>query len=1238
MKKQIFFESKPFLLRKMLFRLTIFTVFSFLTTQFSFAQTWPILGNEQAISSVASSYTSIAVVNNGVDYTPYVAYTESGVPKVKKRLNDGSWVPVGANLGTNATFTQIYADPIGNLYVAYIDGSSTGNSKLAIQKYDFVNNIWSPLNPADNNTLYVSTGNVNQANSSFKGVRFSIAFDSFNTLYVAFTDAGLIPYVKKFNSDTAAWETVGSGPAASGLAALPSLAIDSTDKPWLLYTRLTGTGDANGTLALFSFNGTSWTESVNPTPIGGIRQSCIANNGKDKLCIAMFDTGNSNKTTIVYFDKTTGWSGKSNLSTRDGETISLINDTEGNVYCSYIDKYDSSAYAQVVRVHKLAAGNTSWSLSELRNSPITRGIDEPTANVSIAIGSAPYPYLVYIKANSLSVKTPIVRSYVPAPPPAVLTTNAVTNITTTTAISGGNITSDGGQTITERGVAYSNSNANPTTADSKVADIAGGVGNFSVTLSGLSPGTFYYARAYAINSGGPSYGSTIRLSTSQVADALVTTPKQVEFLNRGLVAIQKSSSSVYLSWRLLGNDPQSIAFNVYRNGIKVNSSPITTSTNYLDNTTLQNNNYSITTIINGVESQQITPVTVWPLNTFIYPGNSAPLKNNKLSVPIQIPPDGTLPDGRTYSYTANDASVGDVDGDGTYEIILKWEPTIKNDNAGGYSGKQIFDCYKLDGTRLWRIDLGINVNSGPHYNQFMVYDFDGDGKAEIILKTADGTIDGAGNVIGNSSVDYRSTSGFVQNGPEFLTVFNGLTGAAMSTINYQPSRDNTSDWGDSYGNRQDRFVSAVAYLDGARPSLIVGRGYYNRLVRAAYNWRDGQLTMLWKFDSKDPAHPEYNSYSSQGNHQMTIGDVDGDGKDEVINGSSTINDDGKPLWTYGMGHGDALNMTDMDLDRPGQEIWINLESPSNYTPLGLRQYDAKTGKTNWGIATGTDDVGRSMAADIDPNYRGYEMWGSSGGNVWDSKGNSISTSVPTYNFGIWWDGDLGRELADKNIIDKWNPTTKSSGRLFTIYQTYPVTSNNDTKSTPCLQADILGDWREETILRKSDNTELVIFTTDTPTTYRIPTLMHDPQYRVAVAWQNSGYNQPPNPSFYIGYDMATDPTTGNVITPTPNIYVVNASVNSLGLSNNGELSSSAVKIYPNPTSGLFSLQLEGLESGKANVKIIGLNGQTIKQRDVLLTGKSQTVLFDISAEATGVYLIQVTSKEGVTTQKIILQK
>ena len=1070
----------------------------------SFAQQWNILGNEQAISSVASAYTSIAVVKNGTIFTPYVVFTESGVPKVKRRLADGTWEQVGANLSTNASYTRIYANAIGDLYATYIDLSA--GSKLAVKKFDTTTETWNPLNPEDSNSLYVSTGNANgmSAVGQYGSTqRCSMAFDSFNSPYIAFSEAGMIPYVKKFNET--AWETVGTGAVSGDFAAAVGLAIDATDKPWLVYSKLAATNSSTGNMTLYGFNGGTWSlVTNNPIPTVGVRHTNIAVRDNNSICIAYFNTGSSNRATAILYNKTTNvWGSATTLASRDSPNISLINDKSGNLYCSFID-YTSSTNVFPTRVRFLAAGSATWT--ELKDPAVIRGIDEPTGWPSIAIGNASYPYVVYTKANSNNITTPIVRTYVPPPPPAELTTNNITDITTTTAVSGGNIISDGGQIITERGVVYSNSNPNPTTANAKVADVSGGTGNFSVTLTGLTPGTFYYTRAYAINGGAASYGNTVRLNTLQVPDAVVSTPKQVEFLTRGLVAVQKTTNSVFLSWRLLGNDPATIAFNVYRNGVKVNASPITNATNYIDATDTTTNSYSIKAVIDGVEGTETAPVTVWA--------------KNQLKVPLQIPPGGTLPDGRTYGYTANDTSVGDVDGDGVYEIILKWDPTIVNDNAGGYSGKQIFDCYKLDGTRLWRIDLGINVNAGPHYNPFMVYDFDGDGKAEIILKTADGTIDGAGTVIGNATVDYRNTGGWVQQGPEFLTVFNGLTGAAMATTTYQPARANTSDWGDNYGNRQDRFVSAVAYLDGARPSIIVGRGYYNKLMRAAYDWRNGQLTLRWIFDSKDPTHPEYDSYSGQGNHQMTIGDVDGDGKDEIINGSSAINDDGKPLWTYGMGHGDALHMTDMDLDRPGQEIWICLESPGNYDGMGLRQYDAKTGQTNWGIPT-TGDVGRAMAADLDPNYKGYEMWGSAGGKVYDAKGNAISSSVPSYNSGIYWDGDLGRELFDRGYIDKWNPATKSAGRLFTIYnQTAAgVSTNNSTKSNSCLQADLLGDWREEIILRESDNSALVIFTSNIASDYRIPTLMHDPQYRTAIAWQNSGYNQPPYTSYYIGYDM-----------------------------------------------------------------------------------------------------------------------
>jgi hypothetical protein len=313
-------------------------------------------------------------------------------------------------------------------------------------------------------------------------------------------------------------------------------------------------------------------------------------------------------------------------------------------------------------------------------------------------------------------------------------------------------------------------------------------------------------------------------------------------------------------------------------------------------------------------------------------------------------------------------------------------------------------------------------------------------------------------------------------------------------------------------------------LDGARPSLVTGRGYYTRLVRVAWDWRNSQLTQRWIFDSNDPNN---GTYAGQGNHQMTVGDVDADGKDEIFNGSSTINDNGRRFWSSGYGHGDALHLTDMDPDRPGQELWQCLEDQGSYSPYGLRFSDAKTGITLWGVPT-SGDIGRAMAADIDPAHKGYEVWGSSG-NLYNCKGVQIGTNKPTINHGVWWDGDLSRELLDGNVLDKWNPATASLGRLFTIYNAAPVSSNNSTKKNPGLTADLLGDWREEMIFRRSDNTALVLFTTTIPTDQRIYTLMHDPQYRVAIAWQNSAYNQPPYPSFYLGHDMAAP--------PTPNIYL-----------------------------------------------------------------------------------------------------
>ena len=591
------------------------------------------------------------------------------------------------------------------------------------------------------------------------------------------------------------------------------------------------------------------------------------------------------------------------------------------------------------------------------------------------------------------------------------------------------------------------------------------------------------------------------LLLNQIANAQY----QMEKLDRGVVAMSLGGSKVFVSWRWLGTEDE-ITFNLYRNGTKINATPLTVC-NYTDNAGTATASYTVRAVVNGVEQVASAGVTPWA--------------QQYMKIPLKIPAGGTTPDGVAYTYSPNDCSIGDIDGDGKHEIFVKWDPSNSKDNSqSGYTGNVFIDCYSMTGTQLWRIDLGKNIRAGAHYTQFLVYDFDGDGMAEMACKTADGTKDGKGIVIGSATADYRNTSGYILSGPEFLTVFNGKTGAAMATTNYTPARGTVSSWGDSYGNRVDRFIAVVAYLDGQHPSMVFGRGYYTRLVRSAWDWKNGQLTQRWIFDSNTSGN---GSYAGMGNHQMTVGDVDGDGKQEFCNGASAINDDGKGLYANGLGHGDAMHMSDMDPDRPGQEVWQCHEVPSEYGNYGLEFRDAKTGTPLWGLGGGNNgDVGRALAADIDPRYKGYECWGSSG-VLYDCKGNQIGTSKPTVNFAVYWDGDLQRELLDGNKLDKWSYSTGSSQRISSLYTDAYGTGTpcNGTKATPNLSADLFGDWREEIILHSADNSSLLIYTTPIASTYKFRTLLHDPQYRVAIAWQNAAYNQPPHLGYYLGTDMVT---------------------------------------------------------------------------------------------------------------------
>ncbi|WP_338491294.1 rhamnogalacturonan lyase [Streptomyces sp. SJL17-4] len=581
--------------------------------------------------------------------------------------------------------------------------------------------------------------------------------------------------------------------------------------------------------------------------------------------------------------------------------------------------------------------------------------------------------------------------------------------------------------------------------------------------------------------------------------AQAATARQVERLDRGLISTHTSSGNL-VSWRWLATDPDGVAFNIYRGTTKLNSSPLAASTNYFDSGAADSADYTVRAVVNGMEQAPSE--------------HALQFRSGYLDVPISPPTGGTTPDGVSYTYEANDAGTGDLDGDGRLDLVLKWQPTNAKDNSqSGYTGNTILDGVRLDGTRLWRIDLGRNIRSGAHYTQFQVYDYDGDGRAEVAMKTADGTKDGAGAVIGDSSADHRNSSGYVLSGPEYLTMFNGRTGTAMGTVDYVPARGTVSSWGDSYGNRVDRFLAGTAYLDGARPSLIMARGYYTRTAIAAWDWRNGRFTRRWTFDTNSSTNAG-KGYDGQGNHALSIADVDADGKDEIVYGAMTVDDNGAGLWTTKLGHGDAAHLGDLDPSRPGLEYFKVSEDKSK---PGSWMADARTGQILWQTASGADN-GRGVAGDIYAGSPGAEAWSASDTTLRSATGTALGREPSSINFLSWWDGDTVRELLDGTHIDKYG--TSGDTRLLTGSG---VSSNNTTKATPALSGDILGDWREEVVWRTSDNRALRIYATPHQTGTRITTLLHDTQYRTALAWQNTAYNQPPHPGFFIGAGMPTPP-------------------------------------------------------------------------------------------------------------------
>ncbi|MDH2423997.1 rhamnogalacturonan lyase [Sphaerisporangium sp. TRM90804] len=719
---------------------------------------------------------------------------------------------------------------------------------------------------------------------------------------------------------------------------------------------------------------------------------------------------------------------------------------------------------------------------------------------------------------------------------------------------------------------------------------------------------------------------------------------QVEHLDRGLVAAS-TGQGVFLSWRLLGDEVTGAGatgmtgadFRVYRDGRPI--ATVTGSTNHLDTAGTGASEYRVAAIIRGREGPRGAAAKPWP----------APFHD----LPLRRPADGVTPAGEAYTYAANDMSVGDVDGDGRYEYVVKWDPSNSKDvSQRGYTGPTYVDTYRFDGALLWRLDLGVNIRSGAHYTQFLVYDFDGDGRSEMMLKTAPGTkiirYDADGDVVSERHItmprqdvragyshadDYRASAagyfdhlvemflrwhehpevvagrwpatleqafgiepahdypltreaavelathfvdvyaparsannrlrefaGFVFTGPEYLSVFNGADGRELQTIHYKPARgDDGLLWGDyamarvEPANRVDRFLSAVAYLDGRRPSAIFARGYYTRTTLVAYDWNGRRLTEVWSVDSGhvpmsnpfnaaphgvDGTDPEFGSITTQGFHSLSVADVDRDGRHEVIYGAATIDDDGGLLYSsfaegppqsnvpgqrVRLGHGDALHVGDFDLAREGLEIW-SVHEGGAWAPYGWAMRDAATGEVLFGGYSGVD-TGRGMVGDIDPAVPGAEAWSSMPPNqaveagLWSADGDYLGRNAPGTNMSIRWAADMTTQIVNGTATTVPQTPTIDDRRRGTLLTAEGTLANNGTKGNPALVADVFGDWREELLLRTADSTAIRMYLSTELTDRKLHTLMHDPRYRAEVARQQTAYNQPSYPSFPLTSDL-----------------------------------------------------------------------------------------------------------------------
>ena len=792
--------------------------------------------------------------------------------------------------------------------------------------------------------------------------------------------------------------------------------------------------------------------------------------------------------------------------------------------------------------------------------------------------------------------------------------------------------------------------------------------------------------------------------------AQITLSTQKERLDRGVVALpNRSGGGKFVSWRLLGtDDPDRTTFSLLRNGKTIKEG--LSVSNYKDAGGTNSSQYQVVTLVDGLPVDTSKAVTAWD--------------KVWLKVPLTQPAKGTAGGG---TYSPNDCSVGDVDGDGQYELFVKWDPSTAKDNSqGGVTDNVFIDCYRLDGTHLWRIDLGRNIRAGAHYTQFMVYDFDGDGRAEMMCKTAPGSKDGQGQYVNQAATDdkikaasntkvWADGNGRVDGGHEYLTVFRGLTGEAIHTIAYNPNRSAKSElseakgsfnWDDrsgkndytSYGNRGERYLAAVACLDGpnGKASGIFCRGYYTYAYVWAVDFDGQQLKPRWLHRSDSKTQYKVVSYTANpagttktysakaatgqassrtmygnGNHNMAVADVDGDGCDEIIWGSAALDQDGTLLYATGFGHGDAIHMGPMIPGRPDLQVFQVHEEKGTYA---WDIHDAATGEIlSKGGPEGVDN-GRGMAAQL--TAKSDEWWVSSAGAREQRSavtGNTASSAKSSVNFRMYWDGSVQDQLLDGSTLDKYNDASNSFSRLVTFYNLGPGSTCNGTKNTPNLLADIFGDWREELILYQvSDNeTCLGIYTTNYETQYPVPTLMHDHTYRMAVCWQNTAYNQPPHLGYNLAAAMAprltvTKDTTVNIGEPMSIIiagkYLKGISlVRSIlpdgtskvydvpdGFERENDFTAHTITVSGIPQQAgdyLFALQLTGLGGQKVAdtlvVHVVEPSGiemvKTLLSSPVAvfdLSGHRLTVS-DVGTLPEGVYIVRRRTAQGTISVKVV---